>query len=274
MSTFYPPGVMTGRPLELFEATPTLDLYAVPEQWVVREGDLAILEEICDSFDKRHDEEMQRIQEQLVLIGQHHDEDEYYVYPMVPQFASHPFSHNLVPHFFRATSLGIKEALLQFEEDFDYEQSLWGENKGCEEQQINLHRLLACADVTKRPGWCGSEDLDAPDGTRLIKERYTWDVTMITSFPEIPGPPVPPSVALAGARSWAEASEICARENKRDPVKAYALGKTPYGLVFFPEKFRKYVPPVGETQRTTVALKKIGSDKGDRSFTFTAIYLH
>ena len=135
---------------------------------------------------------------------------------------------------------GIKEALQQFEEDFDYEQSLWEENKACEKQKINLHRLLACEDVTKRPGWCGR--LCPYDG-ELQQERYIWDVEMITSFPQ----------------------------NR----KGYALGKTPYGLVFYSETFRNYHPGIGGIVKTTVALQDSQKmEQSTRSFPFTAIYLH
>ena len=59
--TSFPPGVLTGRQMEMFEATPTLDLYAVPEQWVTSDKDLEILQELCDTLDQKHDEEMEAI---------------------------------------------------------------------------------------------------------------------------------------------------------------------------------------------------------------------
>ena len=323
--TTYPPGVLTGRPMEMFEATPTCDIYAVPEQWTVGDGDLSILEELTDALrerdlgldwdmdeiqellvglesipdgewietgknhswsatptiaatalgqfeedfdyeeslrmnnieevdmemeealdaiDQEKEEEMDWIEQQLQLLDRYRhvcrhtgwryqDKTDYYRYPMVWDGGF------VVLHDF-FSSFGIKEALQQFEEDFDYEQSLWEENKACEEQKINLHRLLACEDVTKRPGWCGSL---CPYDETTQQERYIWDVEMITSFPQ----------------------------NR----KGYALGKTPYGLVFYPETFRNYHPGIGGVVQTTVALQDSQKmEQSTRSFPFTAIYLH
>jgi hypothetical protein len=233
-STTYPPGVLTGRPLEMFEATPGCDLYAVPEQWAVKEGDLDIIEELCDALDQHHDEEMRWITEQLILLERYQDQTAYYRYPMIHE------NGGVLALIDLTTSFGIEEALRQFEEDFDYEQSLWEENKACEQQKINLHRLLACEDVTKRPGWCGHL---CPYNEEEQEERYTWDVEMITSFPQ----------------------------NR----KGYALGKTPYGLVFYSETFRNYHPGIGCVVKTTVALQDAQKmEQSTRSFPFTAIYLH
>ena len=301
--------------MEMFEVTPTCDIYAVPEQWAVGDGDVAILEELTDALrerdlerdgnmaeiqdllvglesipdgewtesrdrgnhswsarltiaapsldqfeedfdyeeflrmnnivevdmemeealdaiDQEKEEEMDWIEQQLQLLERFQDKTDYYMYPMVWDGGV------IVLHEF--VRFGIKEALQQFEEDFDYEQSLWEENKACEKQKINLHRLLACEDVTKRPGWCGR--LCPYDG-ELQQERYIWDVEMITSFPQ----------------------------NR----KGYALGKTPYGLVFYSETFRNYHPGIGGIVKTTVALQDSQKmEQSTRSFPFTAIYLH
>ena len=301
--------------MEMFEVTPTCDIYAVPEQWAVGDGDVAILEELTDALRERdlerdgamHEiqdllvglesipdgewiesrdrgnhswsatltiaapaldqfeedfdyeeflrmnnivevdmemeevldeidlekkEEMDWIDEQLQLLERFQDKTDYYMYPMVWDGGV------IVLHEF--VRFGIKEALQQFEEDFDYEQSLWEENKACEKQKINLHRLLACEDVTKRPGWCGSL---CPYDETTQQERYNWDIEMITSFPQ----------------------------NR----KGYALGKTPYGLVFYSETFRNYHPGIGGIVKTTVALQDSQKmEQSTRSFPFTAIYLH
>jgi len=190
------------------------------------------MEEVLGAIDQEKEEEMDWIEEQLQLLERFQDKTDYYMYPMVWDggvFVLHEF-----------VRFGIKEALQQFEEDFDYEQSLWEENKACEKQKINLHRLLACEDVTKRPGWCGSL---CPYDETTQQERYNWDVEMITSFPQ----------------------------NR----KGYALGKTPYGLVFYSETFRNYHPGIGGIVKTTVALQDSQKmEQSTRSFPFTAIYLH
>ena len=338
MTATYPPGVLTGRPMEMFEVAPNLDLYAVPEQWAVGNKDTENLKELSDALEGAHEDlytaqmgglveqldsvftsdrlisrldwtdidqlerfsapanyssyldqlmevdaelfpgkeiadalqqfeedfdyeeflrmnnieevdmemedaldvldqerqgEMDWIEEQLIHLERFQDKSAYYMYPMVWDGGV------IVLHDF-FSSFGIKEALQQFEEDFDYEQSLWEENKACEKQKINLHRLLACEDVTKRPGWCGSL---CPYDETTQQERYNWDVEMITSFPQ----------------------------NR----KGYALGKTPYGLVFYSETFRNYHPGIGGIVKTTVALQDSQKmEQSTRSFPFTAIYLH
>ena len=142
----------------------------------------------------------------------------------------------------------------QFEQDFDYEQSLILEQKGNDE--INLHRLLACP-FDKRPGWCGEVGEEPQrvfwgavaqvcgngDWT-YRKERYKWPVEIIRLHPE-------------------------------HKSNGYAVGKTPYGKVYFPEKFRGYLPEVGSSITTTVALQDVGgSNKKGNAFRFTAIYTH
>lgn len=153
----------------------------------------------------------------------------------------------------------IESALLQFEEDFDYEKSLYEENKACEKQQINLHRLLAC-DPNERPHWAGRAPCDFCDDVRLEchnpyqTDRFTLDVEMITNFPD-------------GKQG------------------GYALGKTPYGLVYFPSKFRGFVEKSycvddGTLYHTgcysvTVALRDVASRDKDRvKSVFTAVYSH
>ena len=156
----------------------------------------------------------------------------------------------------------IESALLQFEEDFDYEKSLYEENKASEKQQINLHRLLSC-DPNTRPHWAGHAPCEFFDDVRLEAgsqngplqtDRFTLDVLMITDFPE----------GKSGG---------------------YALGKTPYGLVYFPSKFRGFVETfrdnhLGQRVHTgwysvTVALRDAASRENDRvKSVFTAVYNH
>ncbi len=152
----------------------------------------------------------------------------------------------------------IEFALLQFEEDFDYEKSLYEENKACEKQQINLHRLLA-QDPNARPHWAGQAsseygDVRLESNNPYQTDRFTLDVEMITNFPD-------------GKQG------------------GYALGKTPYGLVYFPSKFRGFVEKAyyndhGTLYHTgwysvTVALRDAASRENDRvKSVFTAVYSH
>jgi len=150
---------------------------------------------------------------------------------------------------------GIKEALQQFEEDFDYEETLIQE--GFDNDAVNFHRFLATP-PKDRPGWCGEAvEGDAlwslPTATRCcasshslqLKERYRFKATMAHDFPS--------------------------------DRKGYALASTIYGKIYIPEKFRKYVPDVGEAVELTVALQDVwprGKKKVSNIFRFSAIYLH
>ena len=139
---------------------------------------------------------------------------------------------------FRALMLTEIEiaAMDQFEEDYDYELSLVDEKKM--NMKVNLHRLLACS-FEERPGWQGS----ASDHFSWRKERYLWQVEIVHSHPQ-------------GKRG-------------------YALGKTDYGYIYIPEKFRGYIPKVGSAADITVALQDVGTeDKKGNAFRFTAIYTH
>ena len=152
-----------------------------------------------------------------------------------------------------ASDLECDSAMDQFEEDYDYEQSLIDEKKM--NMKVNLHRLLACP-FDKRLGWCGEVGEEPQrvfwgavaqvcgngDWT-YRKERYRWKVEIVHSHPQ-------------GKRG-------------------YALGKTDYGYVYFPEKFRGYVPEVGSVADVTVALQDVGTgNKKGNAFRFTTIYTH
>ena len=67
MTPMMPPGVLTGLPLVMLEASPELDMYAVPEQWL--ENDLSVIEEMMDAIEtervKAIDDKMDHIQELL-----------------------------------------------------------------------------------------------------------------------------------------------------------------------------------------------------------------
>ena len=142
----------------------------------------------------------------------------------------------------------IEEALLQFEEDSEYEESL--EVEQIKNAEVNLHRLLACSELMQRPGWLGGPGEMNPAAHGLMgsltfhKERYRFKVAMITSFPH----------------------------NKQ----GYALGWTDYGKIYFPERFREYVPQVGQSCDVSVALQDVAPKNRGKaaSFRFTAIYMH
>ena len=316
--TTFPPGVLTGRPMEMFEVTPTCDIYAVPEQWAVGGGDVAILEELTDALRERDlerdgamleiqdllvglesipdgewiesrdrgnhswsatltiaapsldqfeedfdyeeflrmnnivevdmemeevlddidlekKEEMDWIEEQLQLLERFQDKTAYYMYPMV-------WEGGVIALYDIFSSFGIKEALQQFEEDFDYEESLVQEK--LKNTEVNFHRLLATP-PEDRTGWCGESSYQEPLGSwSLLKERYRFEAKVVHDFPS--------------------------------SRQGYALCETVYGKIYIPEKFRGYVPPVGESIDVTVALQDVSPKANGKtnSFRFTAIYIH
>jgi hypothetical protein len=318
----YPPGVLTGRPMEMFEVTPTCDLYATPEQWAVGHGDVAILEELTDALrecdlerdwamleiqdllvglesipdgewiesrdrgnhswsatltiaataldqfeedfdyeeflrmnkvemdmememeevlddiDLEKKEEMDWIEQQLQCLERYQDETEYC------DVGVGTYSEDAVIVLHNSTSFGIKEALQQFEEDFDYEESLVQEK--LKNTEVNFHRLLATP-PSDRTGWCGTSGYDS--GSRgffelLLKERYRFEAKVVHDFPS--------------------------------SRQGYALCETVYGKIYVPEKFRGFVPPVGESIEVTVALQDVSPKANGKtnSFRFSAIYIH
>ena len=141
-------------------------------------------------------------------------------------------------------AFGIKEALQQFEEDFDYEESLQMEQ--LKNTEVNFHRLLATP-PSDRTGWCGDSGYN-PE-TRgyhelLNTERYRFEAKVVHDFPS--------------------------------SRQGYALCETVYGKIYIPEKFRGFVPPVGESIDVTVALQDVSPKANGKtnSFRFTAIYIH
>ena len=340
MTATYPPGVLTGRPMEMFEVAPNLDLYAVPEQWAVGNKDTENLKELSDALEGAHEDlytaqmgglveqldsvftsdrlisrldwtdidqlerfsapanyssyldqlmevdaelfpgkeiadalqqfeedfdyeeflrmnnieevdmemedaldvldqerqgEMDWIEEQLIHLERFQDKSAYYMYPMVWDGGV------IVLHDF-FSSFGIKEALQQFEEDFDYEESLVQEK--LKNTEVNLHRLLATP-PEDRTGWCGESSYQEPLGSwSLLKERYRFEAKVVHDFPS--------------------------------SRQGYALCETVYGKIYIPEKFRGFVPSVGESIDVTVALQDVSPKANGKtnSFRFTAIYIH
>ena len=210
----YPPGVLTGRPLEMFEAHNTLDLYGVPEQWFSsgnRGGiDVEMLQELCDALDHRHDEEMQWIENQLQHLERYQDETAYYMYPMLHEGGGVKSV---------SWSFGVQDALCQFEEDFEFEQWLKDKDHINAIKDFNRHILLSCEDFHDRDGWAGeissekgwTADFSVDVGEYLLTERYTMNVEIVNHSPGYGG---------------------------------YAKGTTEYGDVYIPYKFTKYLPPI------------------------------
>ena len=154
----------------------------------------------------------------------------------------------------------VETSLCQFEEDFDYEQSLILEK--IKNDEINFHKLMACP-PEHRVGFCGksTDMVVCPDmsgngrgssvrynveAPLFIQERYRFSVKIINTYPS--------------------------------DKQGYALGWTTYGKVYFPEKYRswKCFSEKGSWVDVTCALQDV-EPKGGRkanSFRFTTIFIH
>ncbi len=57
--------------------------------------------------------------------------------------------------------------------------------------------------------------------------------------------------------------------------KGYAKARSNLGDIYIPEKFRNFIPPIGENVTITAALQDVGdSTRKGNSFRWTAIYIH
>lgn len=57
--------------------------------------------------------------------------------------------------------------------------------------------------------------------------------------------------------------------------KGYAKATSNFGDIYIPEKFRNFIPPIGENVTITAALQDVGdSTRKGNSFRWTAIYIH
>ena len=237
-----PPGVLTGLPMVMFEARPTLDMCAVPEQWL--ENDVPIIEEMMEMIETERvnaiDDEMDKIQE-LVRNRDNEEEDNYYVYPYTWSRRGGGFG----PLGLLNVGYGnLGDSLNQFEEDFDYELSL--KEESIKNDEINLHRLLA-SPPEDRVGWCGNSnwrsDVDGFVFSALLNERYRFSAQITHPFPS--------------------------------DRRGYALAQTVYGKVYIPEKFRNFIPAPGQWINTTVALQDVEGKGGKaNTFRFSAIFMH
>jgi len=283
----YPPGVLTGRPLLTIgvcaheesdgrfvnrngpsDTLVSWDITCVPEQWV-EDGWTDMLVEMFNEIEGSYRNLLRRNTEaagwprwEMDILSKIHD-GKWVDIDLLEEYPGPREWDDIITRLLEldALCLGPEIAgyLDQFEQDWEYEQSLIEES--IKNTEVNLHRLLAIdmVDVNwpkqgqcERPGWCGEKVgqlrnvYDPPGVTHLLmKERYKWMVKIVHLHPQ----------------------------NK----KGYAVGATDYGKVYFPEKFRNYIHQVGDEIEVTVALQDVGDGTGKNrgySFRFTAIFLH
>jgi hypothetical protein len=274
----YPPGVLTGRPLETIGGcaheesdgrfvnrngpSDTLgywDITCVPEQWV-EDGWTDMLVEMFNAIQDIHKPWRHTPTRVMDTLSNIHD-GKWVDIDLLEEYPGPREWDDIITRVMELDDLCLEPeiagALDQFEQDWDYEQTLIEESS--KNMAVNLHRLLAidhhhgCSQGRcERPGWCGEKVgqlrnvYDPPGVTHLLmKERYKWMVKIVHLHPP----------------------------NK----KGYAVGATDYGKIYFPEKFRNYIHQVGDEIEVTVALQDVGDgtkkNKGN-SFRFTAIFLH
>ena len=192
VTTAYPPGVLTGRPMEMFEASPTIDLFAVPEQWVVSDKDLEILRELCAALDHEMDQmdtqyrvsvdlgldrvsaalqaEMHYLDEwfgSMGIISRHlswTDIDQLERFAIPDTSYGSYFDHLMEMETELCPGKEITDALDQFEEDSDYEEFLRMNN--IEEVDMEMEEALDAIDQERQ------EEMDWIQNQLSRLERY------------------------------------------------------------------------------------------------------
>jgi hypothetical protein len=110
---------------------------------------------------------------------------------------------------------------------------VWGQDWVSNAGQTHYDEIITGSDETISP------DLECESITRFCKDRIKDPVFIKTAYPD----------------------------NKR----GYATGLCDFGKVYIPEKFRGYIPDLGESVIMTFALQDASSEKGCR---LTCIYIH
>ena len=152
----------------------------------------------------------------------------------------------------------IRQTLQDAEQDRDYEE--WMNSKEYQKslKNYNLHKLLAWEKFSddnrparQHPKWSGqeTESDEEINGTHyyvrdaLLKERYKVEVYVDT---------------------------LCWGKNY------YAIGRTPYGDVYIPNKIAEWLKDFCGLYEMEIALQDVkgASGKGPNSFRWTCVYLH
>lgn len=145
----------------------------------------------------------------------------------------------------------IEQSLNEFEEDVEYEKWINSEDYMISLSEYNFHKLLSCY-PDNRKGWMGKQnepELSIPienssffTRSLLLKERYLCEVEIIKDY---------------------------------DSPNSFALGKTDFGIVYFPKKFFGYLTN-GHSINVTIALQDIEISKYKKNTgpRFIAIYTH
>ena len=255
--TLRPPGVLMDALTPLHDGGDLL-ITAFPGSGWIREvgvdgnpiaNDMDIIGELLTAVEETQnlslDGRMDWIDQQLMQLEKYQDQTAFYNYPMIHENGS------------VLRTVGIKDALHQFEEDLEFEN--WISSKEYQQslKEFNMHKLFA-ATTSDRSDlvWVGesttgrSHTLTYPPemGDRkceieetFIKCRYETDVEIVTHYGNQGG---------------------------------YSKGTTPFGDVWIPSKI-KYLPPIGHTSKMTIALQDVGDkNRNANSFRWTAIYQH
>ena len=212
-----------------------------------------------DAYSKSLDFEIDQIEHELEWLEQGRawspypiSDSPYYQLEEIPSY------NEIRNHIIKCPRIDweIEQSLIEFEEDVEYEKWINSEDYMISLSEYNFHKLLSCY-PDNRKGWLGKQ-VDPkllfnplPDGSLkilqetkslLLKERYLCEVEIIKEY---------------------------------DSPNAFALGKTDFGIVYFPKKFFGYLTN-GQSINVTIALQDIERTKYKKNIgpRFIAIYTH
>ena len=212
-----------------------------------------------DAYSKSIDFEIEQIEHELEWVEQGRASSPYPISDS-PYYhlEDNPLYDEITNHIIKCPRIGweIEQSLNDFEEDLEYEKWINSEDYIISLTEYNFHKLLSCY-PDNRKGWLGKQDEpklsfnSLPEdssshrpytGSLLLKERYLCEVEIIKEY---------------------------------DSPSAFALGKTDFGIVYFPKKFFGYLTK-GQILNVTIALQDIERTKNKKNIgpRFIAIYTH
>jgi len=241
--TTYPPGVM---PVDLYLCCPPTcaDAPLLPqEQQSIWWQEPEILQELMDQAPGMRPYDWHKDPELVALNKQMEDEIEQHEFRNWIEILDTP--EPTEAYWSRQYALDVwgdqeEENNCPLDEYDDFLESLVHEK--IKNSELNLHRLLSTPHEDRGSGVVWNDETE----TQTIKPRYCKDrikceVTIKNSFPEGKG------------------------------GGGYAVGSTNYGLCYIPEKFRGYIPGVGDKLLMTTAVQDIVKRK---RCPLTAIFSH
>ena len=244
--TTYPPGVM---PTDLYlVCTPTpigVQMLLPTEQQSFWWQEPEILQELMDQAPGMRPYDWRKDPELVALNKQMEDEIDFHEFRNWIEIQHEP--EPTLAYWSRQYALDVWGVKPTFEEENncpldEYDDFLLSlVHEKIKNGEVNLHRFLSTPHEDRESGFIWNDEIT----TQTIKPRYCKDrvkceVTIKNSFPE-------------GEKG------------------GYAVGYTNYGLCYIPEKFRGYIPEVGDKLLMTTAVQDVAQRK---RCPLTAIFSH